>query len=126
MTRSNAVRPIFWLATMFAIVFLVRAESGDKRASALPQKERAAAPITILDQNGQPAMRAYTGDMICGLRQHIRFLSSILTLRPGDLITTGTPAGVKRLAAGDRLRGRIEKIGEMELRVAAEDRAGRA
>ena len=83
--------------------------------------------LTIeVEQNGQPAMRAYTGDMICGLRQHIRFLSSILTLRPGDLITTGTPAGVKRLAAGDRLRGRIEKIGEMELRVAAEDRAGRA
>src|SRR5215472_15625446 len=54
MKRSNAVRPIFWLATMFAIVFLVRAESGDRRTSALPQKERAAAPIAILDQNGQP------------------------------------------------------------------------
>jgi plastocyanin len=39
---------------MFAIVFLVRAESGDRRTSALPQKERAAAPIAILDQNGQP------------------------------------------------------------------------
>ena len=54
MKRLNAVRPIFWLATMFAIVFLVRAESGDRRTSALPQKERAGAPITILDQNGQP------------------------------------------------------------------------
>jgi 2-keto-4-pentenoate hydratase/2-oxohepta-3-ene-1,7-dioic acid hydratase in catechol pathway len=79
--------------------------------------------LTIeVEQNGQPAMRAYTGDMICGLRQHIRFLSSVLTLRPGDLITTGTPAGVKRLADGDRLRGRIEKIGEMELRVALSTR----
>jgi 2-keto-4-pentenoate hydratase/2-oxohepta-3-ene-1,7-dioic acid hydratase in catechol pathway len=65
-------------------------------------------------------MSAHTSDMICGLREHIRFLSSILTLRPGDLITTGTPAGVRKLADGDRLKGSIEKIGEMELRVAAE------
>ena len=54
MKKSNAVRPIFWLATMFAIVFLVRAESGNRSTSALPQKERAGAPITIFDQNGQP------------------------------------------------------------------------
>lgn len=74
--------------------------------------------ITV-EQNGALAMTAHTGDMICGVREHIRFLSSVLTLRPGDLITTGTPAGVKRLAPGDRLHGRIDKIGEMELRVAA-------
>jgi 2-keto-4-pentenoate hydratase/2-oxohepta-3-ene-1,7-dioic acid hydratase in catechol pathway len=58
--------------------------------------------------------------MICGLREHIRFLSSVLTLRPGDLITTGTPAGVAKLAPGDRLKGRIDRIGEMSLTVAAE------
>ena len=75
--------------------------------------------ITV-EQNGKSAMTAHTGDMICGIREHIRFLSSVVTLRPGDLITTGTPAGVKTLADGDRLQGRIEKIGEMELRVAAE------
>jgi len=73
-----------------------------------------------VEQNGKPAMSAHTSDMICGLREHIRFLSGILTLRPGDLITTGTPAGVRKLADGDRLKGSIEKIGEMELRVAAE------
>jgi 2-keto-4-pentenoate hydratase/2-oxohepta-3-ene-1,7-dioic acid hydratase in catechol pathway len=58
--------------------------------------------------------------MICGIREHIRFLSSVLTLRPGDLITTGTPAGVKKLSDGDRLKGTIEKIGSMELSVRAE------
>jgi 2-keto-4-pentenoate hydratase/2-oxohepta-3-ene-1,7-dioic acid hydratase in catechol pathway len=73
-----------------------------------------------VEQNGKPAMTAHTGDMICGLRDHIRFLSGVLTLRPGDLITTGTPAGVKKLAPGDRLRGSIEKIGEMEVGVKAE------
>lgn len=73
-----------------------------------------------VEQNGKPAMTAHTSDMICGLREHIRFLTSVLTLRPGDLITTGTPAGVKTLSDGDHLKGSIEKIGEMELRVRAE------
>jgi len=73
-----------------------------------------------VEQNGKPAMTAHTSDMICGLREHIRFLTSCLTLRPGDLITTGTPAGVKKLADGDYLQGRIEKIGAMELHVKAE------
>lgn len=75
--------------------------------------------INVL-QNGQPAMTAHTSDMICGVRDHIRFLSSCLTLRPGDLITTGTPAGVSKLADGDHLKGTIEKIGEMEINVRAE------
>jgi 2-keto-4-pentenoate hydratase/2-oxohepta-3-ene-1,7-dioic acid hydratase in catechol pathway len=45
----------------------------------------------------------------------------VCTLRPGDLITTGTPAGVARLAPGDRLKGSIERIGEMSLEVSAEE-----
>ncbi len=71
-------------------------------------------------QNGKEVMTAHTSDMICGLREHIRFLTSCLTLRPGDLITTGTPAGVSKLNDGDHLTGTIEKIGQMELRVKAE------
>jgi len=72
-------------------------------------------------QNGKEAMTAHTSDMICGLREHIRFLTSCLTLRPGDLITTGTPAGVSKLNDGDHLKGTIEKIGSMELQVKAEE-----
>ena len=56
MKRLNAVRTIFWLAMIFAIVFLVRAESGDKRTSVTPQKEHATARLRIFDQNGQPAV----------------------------------------------------------------------
>ena len=74
-----------------------------------------------VELNGKHVMTAHTSDMICGVREHIRFLSGIVTLRPGDLITTGTPAGVARLAPGDRLKGRIERIGEMSLKVAAEE-----
>jgi len=74
----------------------------------------------VVELNGKHVMTAHTKDMICGVRDHIRFLSSVLTLRPGDLITTGTPAGVAKLAPGDRLKGRIDHIGEMELSVEAE------
>ncbi len=72
-------------------------------------------------QNGKEAMTAHTSDMICGLREHIRFLSSCLTLRTADLITTGTPAGVSKLNPGDHLHGTLEKVGSMELYVKADE-----
>jgi plastocyanin len=53
MKRLNAVRPIFWLGIMFAIVFLVRAESGDKRTS-MPNTKSASPRLRIFDQSGQP------------------------------------------------------------------------
>jgi 2-keto-4-pentenoate hydratase/2-oxohepta-3-ene-1,7-dioic acid hydratase in catechol pathway len=75
--------------------------------------------ITV-EQNGKMVMRAHTADMINGLRELIRFVSSVSTLQPGTLITTGTPAGVSKLAAGDHLKGTIDGIGTMELHVDAE------
>ena len=73
-----------------------------------------------VDQNGPRVMTAHTADMICTLREHIRFLSDKITLRTGDIITTGTPAGVSRLADGDRLKGGIGGIGEMVFTVRAQ------
>ncbi len=75
--------------------------------------------ITV-EQNGKTVMQAHTGDMINGLRDLIRFLSSVTTLQPGTLITTGTPAGVSKLAPGDHLKGTIDGVGTMELNVEAE------
>jgi len=72
-----------------------------------------------VEQNGKNVMRAHTADMINGLRDLIRFLSSVTTLKPGTLITTGTPAGVSKLADGDHLKGTISGIGTMELKVVA-------
>lgn len=72
-----------------------------------------------VEQNGRTVMRAHTADMINGVRELIRFLSGVTTLKPGTLITTGTPAGVSRLAGGDRLKGTIGGIGSMELGVSA-------
>ena len=73
-----------------------------------------------VEQNGKPAMSAHTSDMICTLREHIRFLSGVTTLHPGALISTGTPAGVGKLAHRDLLKGSIEGIGEMEIAVQTE------
>lgn len=73
-----------------------------------------------VEQNGNLVMQAHTADMINGLRDLIRFLSSVTTLKPGTLITTGTPAGVSKLADGDHLKGTIEGIGTMELNVRAD------
>jgi 2-keto-4-pentenoate hydratase/2-oxohepta-3-ene-1,7-dioic acid hydratase in catechol pathway len=73
-----------------------------------------------VEQNGRPVMSAHTSDMICTLREHIRFLSGVTTLAPGVLVSTGTPAGVAKLAPGDHLKGSIERIGEMEVAVLAE------
>ena len=73
-----------------------------------------------VEQNGSNVMKAHTADMINGLRDLIRFLSSVSTLMPGTLITTGTPAGVSKLADGDHLKGTISGIGTMELNVVAE------
>lgn len=73
-----------------------------------------------VEQNGRLAMQAHTADMINGLRDLIRFLSSVSTLKPGTLITTGTPHGVSQLAHGDHLKGSIDRIGAMELNVMAQ------
>ena len=74
-----------------------------------------------VEQNGKMVMQAHTADMINGLRDLIRFLSSVTTLMPGTLITTGTPAGVSKLADGDHLKGTLAGIGTMELNVVAEE-----
>ena len=55
MKISNGARLIFWVTAIFALGFLVRAESGERRTN-IPAQKRAAPPIRILDQNGQPAV----------------------------------------------------------------------
>ena len=55
MKISNGARLIFWVTAIFALGFLVRAESGQRRTS-IPAQKHAAPPIRILDQNGQLAV----------------------------------------------------------------------
>jgi 2-keto-4-pentenoate hydratase/2-oxohepta-3-ene-1,7-dioic acid hydratase in catechol pathway len=44
----------------------------------------------------------------------------VLTLTPGTLISTGTPAGVSKLRHGDKLKGTMDRIGSMEIDVVDE------
>ena len=55
-----------------------------------------------------------TRDMVFGVRQIIAFASSIMTLEPGDVMLTGTPAGVGPLLPGDVVRVAIEGLGTLQ------------
>jgi len=63
--------------------------------------------------NGQMRQMASTRDMIFTVRVLIAFISSVMTLEPGDLIFTGTPAGVGALEAGDVVDVEIEGLGKL-------------
>jgi 2-keto-4-pentenoate hydratase/2-oxohepta-3-ene-1,7-dioic acid hydratase in catechol pathway len=54
-----------------------------------------------------------TRDMVFNIRQLVAFISSVMTLLPGDLILTGTPAGIGPLGEGDVVRVTVEGIGEL-------------
>ena len=60
-----------------------------------------------LHQNGEVRQAARTSQMIYSVAEIVSFTSQGITLQPGDLILTGTPAGVGPIQAGDRLEGRI-------------------
>ncbi|MDP7182400.1 MAG: fumarylacetoacetate hydrolase family protein, partial [Alphaproteobacteria bacterium] len=57
--------------------------------------------------------KADLSDLIWSVPEIITFLSRLTTLRPGDLIFTGTPEGVSPVYRGDRLEGRIDGVGEI-------------
>ena len=61
-----------------------------------------------LDVNGVAAQEGYTGDMLFGIDSLIARISRYFTLKTGDLLFTGTPAGVGPVAIGDHLEGYVE------------------
>ena len=78
-----------------------------------------------LTVNGEERQRTSTGDMIYNIFEQIAYLSTVMTLEPGDLIATGTPSGVgiasdRFLKVGDVVRVEIEQLGVIENRVVAE------
>jgi 2-keto-4-pentenoate hydratase/2-oxohepta-3-ene-1,7-dioic acid hydratase in catechol pathway len=63
--------------------------------------------------NGKLKQSASTGQMIFPVPVLIRFISAVMTLYPGDIITTGTPSGVAPMLPGDRVDVQIESIGTL-------------
>jgi 2-keto-4-pentenoate hydratase/2-oxohepta-3-ene-1,7-dioic acid hydratase in catechol pathway len=67
--------------------------------------------LTIqLFQNGQLRQNSNTSQLIFNCYQLVSFISTNMTLLPGDIILTGTPSGVGPIQSGDRLEVRIQGI----------------
>lgn len=62
-----------------------------------------------LEMNGEQVQEGNTAQMIFGFSKLISFVSRYFTLKTGDLLFTGTPKGVGKVAIGDELKGFIEK-----------------
>ena len=63
--------------------------------------------------NGVRRQSSSTRELIFPIRKLIAFISSVMTLLPGDVISTGTPAGIGPLMAGDRVTIKVEGVGEL-------------
>ena len=61
--------------------------------------------------NGEMRQSGSTSDMVFGVGELVSFISSVMTLLPGDVILTGTPSGVGPLNHGDRVEVEIEGVG---------------
>jgi len=70
--------------------------------------------------NGEIRQQANTSQMIFKIPELIHHISRYMTLAPGDIIATGTPAGVSELHSGDVITVEIEQIGILENRVVSE------
>lgn len=72
-----------------------------------------------LKLNGEVRQSADLSDLINSVQEVIVHLSRFYHLVPGDLIYTGTPAGVGPVQRGDDITGRIDRVGDISLRIAA-------
>jgi 2-keto-4-pentenoate hydratase/2-oxohepta-3-ene-1,7-dioic acid hydratase in catechol pathway len=71
--------------------------------------------------NGQLRQDARTSDLVFGVESLVAWISQVMTLLPGDIILTGTPAGVGPLVEGDSVSVSISSIGTLTNRVVTRD-----
>jgi 2-keto-4-pentenoate hydratase/2-oxohepta-3-ene-1,7-dioic acid hydratase in catechol pathway len=67
--------------------------------------------------NGERRQHGNTRDMIWNVPKLIEYASHVMTLHPGDLLSTGTPDGVGPLRPGDHVTMEVERIGRLSVRV---------
>ena len=63
--------------------------------------------------NGDVRQAGFTSDMVFGVAEIIEFITTVMTLLPGDVVLTGTPAGVSKVESGDRMEVEIDGIGTL-------------
>lgn len=73
--------------------------------------------------NDQLRQLGSTRDMVFPVSTVVAFISSVMTLNPGDLLLTGTPAGVGPLTDGDQIEVDIEGIGTLQNKVKSDQRS---
>lgn len=67
--------------------------------------------------NGQVKQDADIADLIWSVNEHIAILSQSMTLAPGDIIMTGTPAGVGAIVPGDTVTGAVDGLAEIQITI---------
>jgi 2-keto-4-pentenoate hydratase/2-oxohepta-3-ene-1,7-dioic acid hydratase in catechol pathway len=100
-----------------------RAKSFDTFCPVGPWIETDLDPGNILVEsylNGERKQSSRTSELIFRVDHLVSFISSIMTLYPGDLIITGTPAGIGPMQPGDEVEVRIEGIGSLTNKIIAE------
>ncbi len=70
--------------------------------------------------NGEVRQNSNTRYLVYDVERLIEFASSMYTLHPGDIIMTGTPAGVSPVKPGDLLHAYVQGIGESDIRIATD------
>ena len=70
--------------------------------------------------NGQRRQGSSTADLIFPIEHLVEFITFVMTLEPGDIISTGTPSGVGAIVAGDVVTVRVEGVGELSNPVRSE------
>jgi len=79
------------------------------------------AAVTVITRlNGVVKQQGSTRDLIFPIAELLRYITQTMTLEPGDLIPTGTPAGVGAVKPGDRIQVEIDGLGVLENEFAAE------
>jgi len=97
-----------------------KAFDGSAPCGMLVPAERIGHPATgavTLTVNGELRQRGDLAELIWNIPDTIAYLSTLFTLAPGDLIFTGTPAGVAAVQRGDRLAGAVAGVGEISATV---------
>ncbi len=97
-------------------------------ADEIPDPQALELRLTV---NGEERQKSSTADMIYKIADQIAYLTTVMTLEPGDVIATGTPSGVgiargQFLRQGDVVRVEIERLGAIENGVVCENRAVRS
>ncbi|HKQ32662.1 MAG TPA: fumarylacetoacetate hydrolase family protein, partial [Thermodesulfobacteriota bacterium] len=63
--------------------------------------------------NGERKQHSRTSELIFSVPELVSFISKVMTLLPGDIISTGTPSGVGPMKQGDKVEVEIEGIGRL-------------